>query len=120
NEVLLLRRRRERGGFWQIVTGRIEPGESALEAARRELMEETGFELPVEELGYRHAFALGEEIPPRLVEETAFAAWQNREQLVRLNPDEHDALEWLPVQSALEQLPFRGLRSAVLRAVAAQ
>lgn len=120
NEVLLLRRRRERGGFWQIVTGRIEAKESALEAARRELMEETGFELPVEDLGYRHAFALGEELPPRLVEETAFAAWQKREQAVRLNPDEHDALEWLPVQSALEQLRFRGLRSAVLRAVAAQ
>jgi lipoyl(octanoyl) transferase len=120
NQVLLLRRRRERGGFWQIVTGRIDPRESALEAARRELTEETGFELPVEDLGYRHAFALGEEVPPQLVEETAFAAWQKREQAVRLNPDEHDALEWLPVPAALEQLRFPGLRNAVLWAVAAR
>jgi lipoyl(octanoyl) transferase len=45
--VLLLRRSPERGGFWQQVTGRIEPGESPEQAARRELREETGADLPV-------------------------------------------------------------------------
>jgi 8-oxo-dGTP pyrophosphatase MutT (NUDIX family) len=29
-------------GIWQVITGRIEPGETTMEAARRELLEETG------------------------------------------------------------------------------
>src|SRR5206468_3074768 len=40
HEVLALKRSDARGGFWQIVTGRIERGESPAEAARRELREE--------------------------------------------------------------------------------
>lgn len=31
-------------GIWQVITGKIEPGETALEAARREMIEETGHE----------------------------------------------------------------------------
>jgi len=112
-EVLLLRRRKERGGFWQIVTGRIEPGESAAECARRELSEETGFELAVKDLDYRHSFALGDQVPPVLVEETAFAAFEERDGRVRINPEEHDSYEWVPVEAALHRLPFRGLQNAV-------
>ena len=40
-EVLQLRRR-EPADFWQSVTGSLDPGESPLAAARRELREETG------------------------------------------------------------------------------
>jgi lipoyl(octanoyl) transferase len=36
---------------------------------------------------------------------------------VRLGP-EHDAFEWVDVPTALERLPFRGLRETVKRAVA--
>jgi len=111
--VLLLRRRKERGGFWQIVTGRIEPGESAAECARRELSEETGFELAVKDLDYRHSFALGDQVPPVLVEEAAFAAFEERDGRVRINPEEHDSYEWVPVEAALHRLPFRGLQNAV-------
>lgn len=45
-EYLLLRRSPEEiycPGIWQVITGEIEPGESSLDAARRELFEETGF-----------------------------------------------------------------------------
>jgi lipoyl(octanoyl) transferase len=57
--VLLLRRTAERGGFWQLVTGRREAGETASAAAAREVSEETGGQLGVRSLGYRHSFALG-------------------------------------------------------------
>lgn len=41
-EYLLLKRTPARGGFWQPVTGNVEPGESVESAARREVKEETG------------------------------------------------------------------------------
>jgi lipoyl(octanoyl) transferase len=117
--VLLLHRIPERGAFWQIVTGRIERGESPSDAAARELIEETGQALPVIPLGYRHCFALGEEIPPRLFEETAFAALWKGGFEARIDPAEHDSFSWATVDEAIARLPFKGLRRAVQLAVAA-
>lgn len=48
NEVLLIRRGTPpRLGEWSLPGGRIEPGERAIDAARRELREETGVEAEV-------------------------------------------------------------------------
>ncbi|MCI0569981.1 MAG: lipoyl(octanoyl) transferase LipB [Myxococcaceae bacterium] len=112
-EALVLRRTPVRGGFWQTVTGRLEGPEAPSEAAAREVLEEVGLAGPVVDLGYRHAFALGEEVPPRLVEEHAFAVRAPAGFTPRLSAVEHDAAEWLPVPAALERLPFAGLRRAV-------
>ncbi|MCP3100850.1 lipoyl(octanoyl) transferase LipB [Myxococcus sp. K15C18031901] len=115
--VLLVRRRPERGGFWQVLTGRVEDAESPAQAAARELEEETGLRMPVEDLAYRHAFAVGQTLPPVLAEEHGFAAHVPPDAQVRLGP-EHDAFEWVDVPTALERLPFRGLKETVRRAVA--
>jgi lipoyl(octanoyl) transferase len=115
-EVLLLRRTPERGGFWQPVTGRRLEGESAALAAARELGEETGAELPVRSLHYRHAFALGESLLPAVAEEEAFAVEWPEGLPVRLGP-EHEASEWVSPQVAMERLPHPGLRRAMRRAL---
>ena len=107
--VLLLKRRAERGGFWQILTGRIEPGESPLQTAAREIHEETGFSPRLEEvreLNYVHSFALGN----GFAQETAFTVTVQGEP--RLS-DEHDEHRWCTVEEALELLPFAGLKRAV-------
>jgi lipoyl(octanoyl) transferase len=116
-QVLVVRRIPERGGFWQTITGRVEPGETPEQAAARELQEETGVSVPVRTLDYRHTFALGEILPPMLVEETAFAAWLPEGHSVRIGP-EHDAFEWLDVPAALKLLEYQGLREGVKRALA--
>jgi 8-oxo-dGTP pyrophosphatase MutT (NUDIX family) len=41
-EVLVLRRSQAGGGYWHVVAGAVEAGESDAEAAARELLEETG------------------------------------------------------------------------------
>ena len=42
SEVLVVHRSPEQGGYWHVVAGGVESGESVLEAAARELREETG------------------------------------------------------------------------------
>ena len=116
--VLLLRRTEARGGFWQPVTGRIEPGEAPEEAARRELREETGAEARVAPLGYRHAFGiepglLGGAAPGLLVaDETAFAARLPPGFGCRLS-DEHAEHAWFTPAEAAERMRFAGLRRAI-------
>jgi 8-oxo-dGTP pyrophosphatase MutT (NUDIX family) len=41
-DVLLLHRSPGHGGYWHVVAGGVEPGETAVAAAERELLEETG------------------------------------------------------------------------------
>ena len=47
-EVLILRRSALQGGYWHVVAGGVEPGETATAAAERELCEETGLVATVE------------------------------------------------------------------------
>jgi lipoyl(octanoyl) transferase len=120
--VLLLRRSEARGGSWQPVTGRLEPGETPRRAARRELLEETGADVEVEPLGYRHAFAIDPQLlrrpagEVRLVDEEAFVA--------RLPPafqptlsEEHVEWAFLPAAEAWQRPRFAGLQRAIRLAV---
>ena len=116
--VLLLRRSAERGGFWQQVTGRIDPGEEPAAAARRELREETGADLPVTPLGYVHGFGLEPSLAGgiggglRTAEETAYAARLPPGFAPRLSA-EHVEWGWFEPGEAATRLRFAGLRKAV-------
>lgn len=108
--VLTLKRPQAKGGFWQIVTGRIEDGETPAQAALREAREETGTAIErVTPLEYEHAFTMD---GPVVVREHAFLA----EALGEPRLTEHDAYEWLEPAAAVERMPFAGLKQAILRA----
>lgn len=99
------------GGTWQSVHGKIEPGETAWQAALRELGEETGL-TPAGfwQIDYVNTFyvAGSDEIMmcPCFAAEVDAAA---RVVLCR----EHTACEWLPLAAACERFVWPGQRHAL-------
>lgn len=108
DQVLLLERVRP-AGFWQSVTGSLEAGETASQAAIRELCEETGFDgTEIRNLGLVQTFPIApawrERYAPDVVEnrEYAFALCLASMTEPRVNPTEHRRFRWLGVDQALE------------------
>jgi dATP pyrophosphohydrolase len=109
-ECLLLQRTEPRG-FWQSVTGSLRWNETPAECAAREVREETGLSahglhdarrervfpiLP----GFRRRYAPG-------VESNLEHLWYLERptiEPVRLEPREHVAFEWLPIDAAIERV----------------
>jgi lipoyl(octanoyl) transferase len=120
DEVLLMKRTPARGGFWQILTGRMEPHESPLQAVAREVYEETGFAPQIGELidlDYVHSFAIGARQPPLVAQETAFALRVPPRSEPRLS-EEHSEYRWAKLDEAMQLLPFPGLRRTARKALA--
>lgn len=114
---LLLRRTPARGGWWQAVTGSVESGEDLQRAARREVLEETGFGglLDLVDLDYAFPFEFtkyGGKEPLEAVKHS-FGVEVGGE-TVEIGP-EHDAWEWVAYEEALEQLTWEDNREAFRR-----
>lgn len=106
-EVLLLERTRPRG-FWQSVTGSLEWGERAMQAAHRELLEETGLVAGNRLVDLRRSerFPI---VPPwraryapgaRVNREHWFLLRLPGRRTIGLNPAEHRQYRWLPAAEA--------------------
>lgn len=112
-EFLVLKRSatEQPGSTWQVVLGRIEPGETATQAALRELTEETGLRpLRVWQLEHVNTFFIAARdtvflCPGFAIEVAADAA-------VRLN-EEHVAFEWLGAAAAAQRMMWPGQRTAL-------
>lgn len=119
-EVLLLRRTRPRG-FWQSVTGSLQWGESARQAARRELYEETGFMVGAKlvDLSFLVRFPIlgpwrARYAPSAQVNtEHWFAVALSRRRLPRLRVAEHSEYRWLPYPEALRMASSWSNRKAI-------
>lgn len=119
--VLLLHRRPERGNFWQPVTGTIEDGESPLEAARREVLEETGHDGSLEEIGLHQTFMIESQFlnsrlgAPVIASEIAFASPLDGDAAIRMDASEHDEYGWFPFAEAYERIRWTDDREALER-----
>jgi dATP pyrophosphohydrolase len=111
---LLLRRsphRRTLGGVWQPVTGGVERGETAWQAAAREVREETGLE-PMRWWALEHLSIYYEAESDACVVLPVFAAELTRGATPRLS-DEHDAWDFLTASAARGRVLWDAQRQAI-------
>ena len=120
-QVLLLERVRPQG-FWQSVTGSLEPGEDWRQAAERELLEETSFAATdLIDTGVRNCFPIvppwSERYAPEVTEneEHIFTLLLRRPETPHLRPSEHCGFAWLSPAEAAERCGSYTNRNAILR-----
>ena len=119
--VLLLHRKPERGNFWQPITGSIENGESALDAARREVREETGHVLEPRSLDLMQSFMIESQYlqsrhpAPIIASEIAFEATADIRLPIRVDALEHDTWGWFTFAEAYERIRWSDDREALDR-----
>lgn len=90
-EALLLKVVKKRGATWQPVTGSVDDGEDFLEAAQRELQEETGLRLDARELGLE--FKFGDRWGRDVVEKAYWVKTRGRPK-IKFDPKEHTETRW--------------------------
>ncbi|MDE2045481.1 MAG: NUDIX domain-containing protein [Thermoplasmata archaeon] len=115
--LLLLKRTAMRGGFWQSVSGRVEPSDPSLEAAvRREVREETQFTKvgPVIDLHWEYVFE-GRHHRPWKVHAFGVEVPDARPPVIS---SEHEAYRWCRSGEALATLFWPDNREALRRLLA--
>ena len=95
--------------FWQSVTGSLDTGESPIDAAKRELFEETG--LGDEDVLVDARQSRSFTIDPRWRDRYARGVSENIEHEfryrlpaptdIRISPAEHSAYQWFPLEAAI-------------------
>jgi len=107
---------RVRSGVLALPKGHPDHGESAVEAAKREVLEETGLEAePVEKLGdIRYWYSRDGR---RVMKIVSFFLFRWRAGSVRDHDHEVEAAEWIPLEDAPRRLAYRGERDMAIAAL---
>jgi dATP pyrophosphohydrolase len=120
-EFLLLKRVASHGGFWQSVTGSLEGEETHVEAAIREVGEETGITARAEDLidlmlvnTFEIAPQWRAKYAPGVThnEEVCFALKVDKCE-VRIDSVEHDAWAWIDYDTAMGMLHWESNKRAL-------
>ena len=112
-EVLLLKVVPERGSAWHPITANVEKGESLLECAKREVLEETGISHKKGEwinldFSFEYDGRWGHAI------EHVFAMVINKKpKEIKIDPSEHTHYQWIKFNNAIQELEFKPQKVAL-------
>jgi dATP pyrophosphohydrolase len=112
HEVLLLRRTQINAGEWCQIAGKIEPGETAWQAALREMREETGL-VPSRLYSADLCEQFYEVGRDSIWLAPIFVAFVEPEVTVTLN-EEHSEHCWTSIDRAIDLLPFPGQKTMLV------
>jgi 8-oxo-dGTP pyrophosphatase MutT (NUDIX family) len=103
------------GGHWDFAKGKLEPGETMIQAAHRELKEETGLTAEIVP-GFEESLQYNFKERGKPIEKTVVfflgSADQERVALSR----EHSGYLWLPFEKAYERLTYANAKSILQKA----
>ena len=119
-EYLLLRRVARLGGFWQGVTGGVDGSESPLQAAEREVLEETGFSpASFHPINFPYVFPIPDEL--RHLYHPSFKEFVSHRFVAEVEGGEpqlsleHDAWKWCGLDEAMSLLRHQNDAEALRR-----
>lgn len=110
SEFAVVHRRRHKD--WCLPKGKAESGETLEAAARREVLEETGWEADLQEMAGEVAYDVGGE-PKKVVFWNMIPRRGTQQQPT--DPEEVEAVVWLELASGLSRLSYQAERSIVLK-----
>jgi dATP pyrophosphohydrolase len=101
-QLLLLQTNQQRGQFWQNMTGSVEANESFLEAAVREIKEETGIKIePTKLIDLGLEFNFHDQWQ-REVTERCYLLLLGNSTAITIDPHEHQAFLWKNIQEVTQ------------------
>jgi len=114
NKLLLLKRTQERSGNWQPVCGGIEPGEHAIDAAKREVHEETGITCnsPLTKLSYEFDYKTTKDGVLMDMNDVCFLMRLPYPFDITLS-HEHEVFEWINLTSINDYTEWEPIRTVV-------
>ncbi|MBI3573271.1 MAG: NUDIX domain-containing protein [Candidatus Kerfeldbacteria bacterium] len=106
------------GGHWGFPKGHLEFGENEIDAARRELREETGIKQcePVDSTHWQEEYVFRNVEGQSIHKVVTYYLAMVRDQVVRLNKNELKAHRWMPYEEARQRLTYHSAREILTKA----
>jgi len=113
NNTMYLLLKHLRSGHWSFAKGHIDPGETEVETAEREILEETGLAITVDT-----AFRCEIKYSPKkdVMKDVIYFVAASPTAKITCPPDEIEGFLWLPLEEASKQLTYQECRDVLKQA----
>ena len=112
--LMLLLLRHRHGGHWSFPKGHVEAGETEEQTAHREIFEETGVQVTLQD-GFRHAVEYSPK--PGVKKQVVYFLGEAHSAALVRQEEEISELRWVPIGDALKAVTFQNDRMLITTAM---